>query len=175
MATAASPLKILGEALGGAGDIGMVYYDADYFVTNREIRASETTMAEKYPDINIVTEQGFTDENGCSEQGDAILTQYPNINGIYASWDIPMARCAFICKSCRHGRPDRSVHPRPGQQHLLWRIANGTVAGLGAQMPYDQGVAEATLAAMSILGEECPLLCSRSGETCRFRERSGCV
>ena len=68
----------------------MVYYDADYFVTNQRDQGFRDTMAEKYPDINIVTEQGFTDEKGCSEQGDAILTQYPNINGIYASWDIPM-------------------------------------------------------------------------------------
>ncbi len=147
--------EILGEALGGAGDIGMVYYDADYFVTNKRDQGFRDTMAEKYPDINIVTEQGFTDENGCSEQGDAILTQYPNINGIYASWDIPMEG---VLSSVRAAGMEGQIALTTIDlgNNIALEIANGTVAGLGAQMPYDQGVAEATLAAMSILGEECP-------------------
>lgn len=147
--------EILGEALGGAGDIGMVYYDADYFVTNQRDQGFRDTMAEKYPDINIVTEQGFTDENGCSEQGDAILTQYPNINGIYASWDIPMEG---VLSSVRAAGMEGQIALSTIDlgNNIALEIANGTVAGLGAQMPYDQGVAEATLAAMSILGEECP-------------------
>ena len=33
---------------------------------------------------------------------------------------------------------------------------DGLVKGLGAQLPYDQGVAEATLAAYALLGKECP-------------------
>lgn len=147
--------EILGETLGGEGDVGMVYYDADFFVSNQRDQGFKDTMAEKYPDINIVTEQGFTDENGCSEQGDAILTQYPNINGIYASWDIPMEG---VLSSVRAAAMEGQIALTTIDlgNNIALEIANGTVAGLGAQMPYDQGVAEATLAAMSILGEECP-------------------
>ena len=147
--------EILGETLGGEGDVGMVYYDADFFVSNQRDQGFKETMAEKYPDINIVTEQGFTDENGCSEQGDAILTQYPNINGIYASWDIPMEG---VLSSVRAAGMEGQIALTTIDlgNNIALEIANGTVAGLGAQMPYDQGVAEATLAAMSILGEECP-------------------
>ena len=147
--------EILGETLGGEGDVGMVYYDADFFVSNQRDQGFKDTMAEKYPDINIVTEQGFTDENGCSEQGDAILTQYPNINGIYASWDIPMEG---VLSSVRAAGMEGQIALTTIDlgNNIALEIANGTVAGLGAQMPYDQGVAEATLAAMSILGEECP-------------------
>ena len=147
--------EILGETLGGEGDVGMVYYDADFFVSNQRDQGFKDTMAEKYPDINIVTEQGFTDENGCSEQGDAILTQYPNINGIYASWDIPMEG---VLSSVRAAGMEGQIALSTIDlgNNIALEIANGTVAGLGAQMPYDQGVAEATLAAMSILGEECP-------------------
>ena len=147
--------EILGETLGGEGDVGMVYYDADFFVSNQRDQGFKDTMAEKYPDINIVTEQGFTDENGCSEQGDAILTQYPNIDGIYASWDIPMEG---VLSSVRAAAMEGQIALSTIDlgNNIALEIANGTVAGLGAQMPYDQGVAEATLAAMSILGEECP-------------------
>lgn len=90
--------EILGEKLGGEGDVGMVFYDVNFFTTNLRDQGFKETMAEKYPNINIVTEQGFTDENGCSEQGDAILTQYPDIDGIYASWEY------------RHGRIENRRH-----------------------------------------------------------------
>ena len=54
----------------------MVYYDADFFVTNQRDQGFKETMAAKYPDIEIVTEQDLQMKNGCSEQGDAILTQH---------------------------------------------------------------------------------------------------
>ena len=67
----------------------MVYYDANLLLQTSVMKVSANAM-KNYPDIEIVTEQGFTDESGCAEQGDAILTQFPNIDGIYASWDVPM-------------------------------------------------------------------------------------
>ena len=40
--------------------------------------------------------------------------------------------------------------------NIAKEIAQGSVVGLGAQLPYDQGVAEAMLAAYSLLGKEAP-------------------
>lgn len=73
---------VLGDALGGKGKVAMVYYDANFAPTNQRDEGFRDAM-KNYPDIEIVTEQGFTDESGCAEQGDAILTQFPNIDGIY--------------------------------------------------------------------------------------------
>ena len=147
--------EILGEKLGGKGDVGMVYYDVDFFTTNQRDKGFKDTMASKYPDINIVTEQGFTDENGCSEQGDAILTQYPNIDGIYASWDIPMEGVLSSVRAAgKEGQVALSAIDLGN--NIALEIANGTVAGVGAQRPYDQGVTEVKCAALSLLGEEVP-------------------
>ena len=44
-------------------------------------------------------------------------------------------------------------------------IASGNIAGGGAQMPYDQGVAEAKLAALALLGEETPSYVAVPAET----------
>ena len=147
--------EILGEKLGGKGDVGMVYYDVDFFTTNLRDQGFKDTMAEKYPDINIVTEQGFTDENGCAEQGDAILTQYPNINGIYASWDIPMEGVLSSVRAAgKEG--DVALSAIDLGNNIALEIAKGTVAGVGAQRPYDQGVTEVKCAALSLLGEQVP-------------------
>ena len=44
-------------------------------------------------------------------------------------------------------------------------IASGNIAGGGAQMPYDQGVAAAKLAALALLGEETPSYVAVPAET----------
>lgn len=148
--------ELMGEALDGKGQIGMVYYDADFFVTNQRDEGFRKTMADKYPDIEIVTEQGFTDENGCAEQGDAILTQYPMINGIYASWDVPMEGVLSSVKASGLTSEEVKLTTIDLGNNIAKEIAEGNVVGLGAQLPYDQGVAEATLAAYSLLGKEAP-------------------
>lgn len=167
--------EILGEKLGGEGDVGMVFYDVNFFTTNLRDQGFKETMAEKYPNINIVTEQGFTDENGCSEQGDAILTQYPDIDGIYASWDIPMEGVLSSVRAAgKEGQIALSAIDLGN--NIALEIANGTVAGVGAQRPYDQGVTEVKCAALSMLGEElpafvvCPALPVTSDNVCEAYE-----
>lgn len=148
--------ELMGEALGGKGQIGMVYYDVDFFTTNQRDQGFRDTIAANYPDIEIVTEQGFTDENGCSEQGDAILTQNPMIDGIYASWDIPMEGVLSSVRASGLTPDDIKLTSIDLGNNIAKEIAEGTVVGVGAQLPYDQGVAEATLAAWSLLGKEAP-------------------
>ena len=148
--------ELMGEALGGKGQIGMVYYDVDFFTTNQRDQGFRDTIAANYPDIEIVTEQGFTDENGCSEQGDAILTQNPMIDGIYASWDIPMEGVLSSVRASGLTPDDIKLTSIDLGNNIAKEIAEGTVVGVGAQLPYDQGGAEATLAAQALLGKETP-------------------
>lgn len=51
---------VLGDALGGKGKVAMVYYDANFAPTNQRDEGFRDAM-KNYPDIEIVTEQGFTD------------------------------------------------------------------------------------------------------------------
>lgn len=145
---------LIGEALGGAGKIGVIYYDVDFFVTNQRLDAFEKEMAEKYPDIEIVSKMGFQDENGCDVVADAMITQNPDIQAIFAHWDIP---CEGVLSALRAaGRDDILLSTIDLGNNIAKEIAEGNVLGLGAQLPYDQGVAEATLAAYALLGKEAP-------------------
>jgi len=145
--------ELLGEALGGEGEIGTVFHDEEYFVTNQRYDAFLTTMEEEYPGIEIVTEQGFSDENMGAELADVILTQYPTIDGIFAHWDIP---AEGVLSSLNASGSDAALTTIDLGNTIALEIAEGNVVGLGAQMPYDQGVAEANLAAYSLLGKETP-------------------
>ncbi|PLR87205.1 sugar ABC transporter substrate-binding protein [Bacillus sp. V33-4] len=145
---------LIGEALDGKGRIGVVYYDVDYFVTNQRLEAFENTMAEKYPDIEIVSKMGFQDTNDSSEVADAMLTQNPTLDAIFAHWDIPAEGILSALRAA--GRDEVLLSTIDLGNNLAKEIAEGNVLGLGAQLPYDQGVAEATLAAYSLLGKEAP-------------------
>ena len=145
---------LIGEALGGKGKIGIIYYDVDFFVTNQRLEAFEKEMAEKYPDIEVVSKMGFQDENGCDVVADAMITQNPDIEAMFVHWDIPCEGALSALRAA--GRNDILLSTIDLGNNIAKEIAEGNVLGLGAQLPYDQGVAEATLAAYALLGKETP-------------------
>ncbi len=50
---------LLADALGGEGKVGFIFHDAAYYVTNQRDQAFKTWIAERYPGIEIVSEQGL--------------------------------------------------------------------------------------------------------------------
>lgn len=146
--------ELIGDKLEGKGKIGIVYYDVDYFVTNQRLEAFEKTIAEEYPDIEVIAKTGFSDVNQSTEVADAMLTQNPDLEAIFAIWDIPAEGVLSALTSA--GRNDVYVSTIDLGDNIAKEIAQGTVLGVGAQLPYDQGVAEATMAAYALLGKETP-------------------
>lgn len=146
---------IMAKQLGGKGKIGVIYHDADFFVTNQRVEGFEKTIKEKYPNIKIVDRSGFRDPNAVGPVADAMLTKNPDLNGIFAVWDVPAEQVVASAKAA--GRNDLVVVTEDLGNNVARIIAQGgLVKGLGAQRPYDQGVAEATLAAYALLGKQVP-------------------
>lgn len=147
--------EIMAKKLGNKGKIGVIFYDADFFVTNQRVQAFEKTIKEKYPDIQIVDRGGFSDPNKAVEVASAMLTKNPNLNGIFAVWDQPAEGVAAAARTA--GRNDLIITTIDLGVNAGREIAaDGLIKGLGAQRPYDQGVAEATLAAYALLGKPAP-------------------
>jgi ribose transport system substrate-binding protein len=145
---------LIGEALNGKGKVGVIKFDVDFFVTNQRLEAFEKEMAEKYPNIEIVSKMGFTDQNACSEVADAMILEHPDLDAIFAHWDVP---CEGVLSSLRAaGLNNIKLSTIDLGNNIAKEIAEGNVLGVGAQLPYDQGVAEATLAAYALLGKETP-------------------
>lgn len=146
---------IMADNLGKKGKIGVIYYDADFFVTNQRVEAFVKTIESNYPDIEIVEQSGFEDPNKVSVVADAMLTKNPDLDGIFAVWDVPAE--AVVASAIAAGRNDLVITTIDLGNNVARMIAEGgLVKGLGAQLPYDQGVAEATLAAYALLGKEAP-------------------
>jgi len=146
---------IMAEKLGGKGKVGIVFHDVNFFVTKNRSDAFEARMKEQYPDIEIVAKGGITDPNKGEEVASAMLTRDPDIQGIFAPWDVPAEGVMAAARNA--GRSDLIVTTVDLGTNVALSIASdGIVRGLGAQLPYDQGVAQAILAGYALLDKEAP-------------------
>src|SRR5882757_4272466 len=83
--------EALGNSLGGKGKVGVIFYNAQYYVTNQRDAAFVDTLKKEFPAIQIVAEQGFSDASATQQIASAMLTQHPDLDGIYVSYSQPAA------------------------------------------------------------------------------------
>lgn len=149
---------IMADRLGGKGKIGLIFHAADFFVTRQRYDAFKKTVQDNYPGIQILEEQGIAgpDFAGDAEKvASAMLTKHADLNAIWAVWDVPAEGVLAALRSS--GRSSVIVTTIDLGKNVAVDIAkNGPTKGLGAQRPYDQGVAEATLAGYALLGKTAP-------------------
>jgi ribose transport system substrate-binding protein len=150
---------IMADKLGGKGKIGLVYHEADFFVTRQRYDAFKTTIQDNYPDIEIVEEQGIAGPDFAGD-GDrvasAMLTKHADLNGIWAVWDVPAEGVVNAIRTAGREADVIVTTIDLGQNVAISIAQNGIVKGLGAQRPFDQGVTEAKLAGYGLLGKEAP-------------------
>jgi ribose transport system substrate-binding protein len=149
---------LMAEQLDGEGKIGVVYHEADFFVTKQRYEAFKETIAKEYPGIEIVAEQGIAgpDFAGDAEKvASAMLTRNADLDGIWAVWDVPAE--GVLAAARANGRADLAITTIDlGQNVAIDMAQDGPIKGLGAQRPYDQGATEATLAGYALLDKKAP-------------------
>ena len=149
---------LMARALGGTGTIGLIFHEADFFVTQQRYDGFKQTIEQDYPDIEIVEEQGVAGPDFAGDAqavANAMLTQNPDLSGIWAVWDVPAEGVLAATRAA--GRSDLRLATQDLGLNVAIALAKDeTVVGLGAQRPYEQGVTEARLAALSLLGEQTP-------------------
>jgi ribose transport system substrate-binding protein len=137
---------LMAKKLNGKGKIGLIYHAADFFVTKQRYEGFKATI-EKFPGIQIVSEKGVPGPDFTTQAetaASAMMTRYPDLNGIWAVWDVPAE--GVLSAARNNGRLIVAVAIHKGQ----------IVYGLGAQRPFDQGTTEALLAGYGLLGKKAP-------------------
>ena len=119
---------LMAQALGGEGDIGLVFHAADFHVTRQRYEAVKATIAKDYPDIKIVAEQGIGGPDfpgDADEAASAMLTSNRRIKGIWAVWDVPAEGVISAARTAgrddlvdHHDRPRRERRDRHGAGRL---------------------------------------------------------
>ncbi|ADU28659.1 substrate-binding domain-containing protein [Evansella cellulosilytica] len=147
--------RTMAEELGGEGKIGVIYHDADFFVTAQRVEAFERTIEEEYPNIEIVERGGIAEPEDGESVASAMITRNAELDGLFVVWDVPAEGALAAARTA--GLDDLVVTTIDlGSGVALDMARNQHIKGIGAQLPFDQGVAEAILAGYAILGKEAP-------------------
>jgi ribose transport system substrate-binding protein len=150
--------RLMGAALHGQGNVGLIYHASDFFVTQERYKAFKKTIREDFPKVKIVEEQGIggPDFAGDAEKAaSAMLTAHRKLDGIWAVWDVPAE--GVIAAARTAGRDNLIITTCDlGQIVAIDMARGGFVKGVGAQRPFDQGVAEASLAGYGLLRRRAP-------------------
>lgn len=148
----------MAKAIGGKGKIGLVFHQADFFVTKQRYQGFKETITKEYPDIKIVEEKGIAGPDFAGDAqaaANAMLSKYADLSGIWAVWDVPAEGVMAAARAA--GRQDLKIATEDLGKNVAIALAKDQlVVGLGAQVPFDQGVTEARLAAGALIGKEAP-------------------
>lgn len=147
----------LAESLGGKGDVAAMYFANDFYVTNLRYEGFIARVMAKYPDLHVVAAAGHNDPNKGQEVAQGVLARYPNLSGMYASWSIPAMGAVTAATTAGRTPEDFKIVNENFDQIVALNMAqNGFIAGISSQRPYDQGVAEAKVGALALIGEKTP-------------------
>ncbi len=147
--------EMLGESLGGEGQVGWIFHDADFWFTNQRDQAFKDWLAYLYPDIEVVDEAGFTDPARTEEIASAMITRNPELTGIYVAW--ATAADGVLAALRAAGRDDVNVVTNDLDQNLaLDMVQGGNVVGVVANPAVDTGRSLGIMAAYGMLGKEAP-------------------
>jgi ribose transport system substrate-binding protein len=149
---------LMANALNSRGEIGLVYYAADFFVTNQRYTAFKETITKNYPEIKIVAEQGIREPDFFADANKAaslMMSGNQNLRAIWAVWDLPAEGVMSAARALdRRNLVITTIDL--GLNVAIDMSQNGFVKGVGAQLPFDQGVTEAFLAGYGLLGKPAP-------------------
>ncbi|EJN57409.1 ABC-type sugar transport system periplasmic component-like protein [Halogranum salarium B-1] len=139
----------------GEGTVGLVEHNAPFYVTEqREVGAR--SVLEDTDDISIVAETGFTHPDEVYDRAHDILTSYPDLDGLFVSWDDPPGMQAAAAATDL-GRDDLIITATDFTTKTAEMIAqDGIIKAVGAQFPYQQGRIEADMVGQALLGNETP-------------------
>ncbi|WP_020385045.1 substrate-binding domain-containing protein [Kribbella catacumbae] len=149
---------LLAKALGGKGKIGVIFHEADFFVTKQRYDGFRTTITQDYPDVQIVESKGIAGPDFAGDAqaaANAMLSKHADLAGIWGVWDVPAE--GIMAAARASGRTDLKIATQDLGKNVAIALAKDQlVVGLGAQRPFDQGVTEAKLAAGAVLGKTAP-------------------
>lgn len=146
---------LMSKALNGQGSVGYIFHDADYYVTNQRDQGFKTVLGQCYPNITIAAEAGMADPAKGQEIAAAMLTQHPDITGIYVPWDQPAEGVVAAIRDA--GRTDVKVVTLDlGANNDLDMASGGAIYGKAVDLPYAIGQSVATEGAYGVLGKDAP-------------------
>ena len=146
--------ELIAGHLGVSGRVALLYHDADYYVTNQRDASVEAVLRRDFPDIEIVTKRGIANPADAETLAAAILTQFPDVDAIYAPWD---TIAEGVVAAARGVNSDVSVFTMDlGANNALDMVKGGNIRGVVADLPFVLGETMAKIGVLGVLNREAP-------------------
>lgn len=143
----------MAAALGKKGKLGYIFHDADFYVTNQRDQAFKKTIEQDYPDMSIIAEAGMADPARAEEIAQGLLTQNPDLDGIYVTWAEPALSLLSSLKAAGNTKT-KIVTLDLNEPAALDMVKGGNFAAIVADEAYNIGRTAARAAAGSLIGKE---------------------
>lgn len=140
-------------AIGGEGQVGVITLVYDYYYSVAARKAGALKAFAEHPGIEVAEVGTFDSPEKAYGVATAMMTANPDLKGVFVAWDTPAQQVVAAAKTL--GR-DLIVTTNDIAQDSALNVARGEILAIGAQQPYDQGVAEAQAAAYALLSKEVP-------------------
>ena len=148
--------NLLGNALEGEGEIGFIFHDAPFYVTNQRDQAFKSWIEINFPGIEIVAEQGLANPADAEDIASTMLTRNPSLDGIYAPWSAGPAD-GVLAALRAVGASDVAVVTMDLDTNVsLDLVEGGNIVGIAVDEAYEIGRTMATEGAYGLLGKETP-------------------
>lgn len=159
--------EAMNDALGGSGKVGYIFHDANFQVTNQRDRAFVWNIENRFPGLKIAASAGMADPARIEDIANALLTQNPEITGLYVPWTEPALGVLSVLRQL--GREDvRIVSIDLNEPAALDMAKGGPIAALIADDAYGIGVTAARASALALLDRKVdPLLVVGAGTVTR--------
>ena len=134
---------------------GFITFDSNFYATNQRDTSAQQLIDEDFPSIKIVAQTSFKKESEVFDKTLNLLAEYPEIEGIYTSWDGPAQQVIKALNTI--DRLDIIVGTVDLDFSSALVIAeDGPIKCVSAQQPFEQGRAIGLAAAQSILYKDVP-------------------
>ncbi len=142
------------KAIRSEGDVGLItyHYDSYYSIAARKLGFEKVIKA--HPAVRLVATERFIQPREVYQKTIGMLSAHPNLKGIFAVWGDPAMQAAAAARAM--GRQDIVITTNDLGPDTALHVARGEILAIGAQLPYDLGVAEANSALYALLGKKVP-------------------
>lgn len=142
------------NAMGGKGEVGLITFSFESYYSIAVRKAGFEKTIAQHPGVILAATERFTQPSEVYNKTIAMLRAHPNIKGIFAVWGDPAMQAAAAARTI--GRSDVIITTSDLGPDTALYVARGEILAIGAQLPYDLGVAEANAAAYALLGKKVP-------------------
>ena len=145
--------ELLSDHMSKNTPLGVIGYEADFYVTNEREIAFNLWMQANRPNQGVLTRR-FKSFSDIPDLIDSLLTEQPELSGLFVVWDTPCEVALETLASRGMEIPTTTVDL--GKTVAVNLANGGPIVGIAAQRPFRQGVTVAKALITELLGRKCP-------------------